>query len=206
MMFRSGLRRSLMVIGLVLVLAGCLGNDKPTWNTKDISGMLPDLEFTLTRTDGQTVSADDYQGQVRLVFFGFTNCPDVCPATMARLTRAIRAMPEDLQGQVTPLFVSVDPQRDDLDHLEQYVSFFYDRTVGLTGDESSLRRMVKRYRTTFGYDEPDERGSYNVSHSSAVYVFDQQGQARLLLRPEDSADQITADLTQLVRQNRPQGT
>ncbi len=202
MTFGSGLRRGLMMAGLIVALTGCLGDDKLTWNAKDISGMLPDLEFTLTRTDGQTVSAEDYQGQVRLVFFGFTNCPDVCPATMARLSRAIKAMPEDLQGGVTPLFVSVDPQRDDLAHLEEYVSFFYDRTVGLTGDERALRQMVKRYRTTFGYDAPDERGNYNVSHSSAVYVFDQQGNARLLLRPEDSTDQITEDLTQLVKQAR----
>ncbi|WP_328187574.1 SCO family protein [Marinobacter sp. OP 3.4] len=190
-----------LAAGLTLLLAGCFGSEQ-SWNAKEIDGLMPELAFTLTRSDGETVTADNYQGQVRLLFFGFTNCPDVCPTTMARLSQAIKAMPDELQDEVTPLFVSVDPQRDTPEKLGDYVSFFNDRTVGLTGDEAALRDLAKRYRTTFGYDEPDDRGNYNVSHSSAVYVFDGQGEARLLLRPDLSAEQITQDLTQLARDQR----
>lgn len=190
-----------LAAGLALLLAGCFGSEQ-SWNAKEIDGLMPELAFTLTRSDGETVTADNYQGQVRLLFFGFTNCPDVCPTTMARLSQAIKAMPDELQDEVTPLFVSVDPQRDTPEKLGDYVSFFNDRTVGLTGDEAALRDLAKRYRTTFGYDEPDDRGNYNVSHSSAVYVFDGQGEARLLLRPDLSAEQITQDLTQLARDQR----
>ncbi|MFL1403870.1 SCO family protein [Marinobacter sp. M1N3S26] len=186
---------------LALLLAGCFGSEQD-WNAKEIDGLMPELAFTLTRSDGETVTAQDYQGQVRLLFFGFTNCPDVCPTTMARLSQAIRAMPEELQDQVTPLFVSVDPRRDTPEKLGNYVSFFSDRAVGMTGDEAALRDLAKRYRTTFGYDKPDDRGNYNVSHSSAVYVFDGRGEARLLLRPDLSAEQITRDLTQLARDQR----
>ncbi|MFW5825539.1 MAG: SCO family protein [Marinobacter sp.] len=186
------------LVSFTLLLAGCFGQEQE-WNAKEIDGLMPDLEFTLTRSDGETVTPAEYDGQIRLLFFGFTNCPDVCPATMAKLSQAIRAMPEDLQEEVTPLFVSVDPQRDNLDKLGQYVDFFYDRTVGLTGDEPVLRDLAKRYRTTFGYDAPDEKGNYNVSHSSAVYVFDGDGRARLLLRSDLATDQITEDLTQLAR-------
>lgn len=190
-----------LAAGLALLLAGCFGSEQ-SWNAKEIDGLMPELAFTLTRSDGETVTADNYQGQIRLLFFGFTNCPDVCPTTMARLSQAIKAMPDELQDEVTPLFVSVDPQRDTPEKLGDYVSFFNDRTVGLTGDEAALRDLAKRYRTTFGYDEPDDRGNYNVSHSSAVYVFDGQGEARLLLRPDLSAEQITQDLTQLARDQR----
>lgn len=190
-----------LAVGLALLLAGCFGSEQ-NWNAKEIDGLMPELAFTLTRSDGETVTAQDYQGQVRLLFFGFTNCPDVCPTTMARLSRAIKAMPDELQDEVTPIFVSVDPQRDTPEKLGDYVSFFNDRTVGLTGDEAALRDLAKRYRTTFGYDDPDDRGNYNVSHSSAVYVFDGQGEARLLLRPDLSAEQIARDLTQLARNQR----
>lgn len=190
-----------LAAGLALLLAGCFGSGQ-SWNAKAIDGLMPELAFTLTRSDGETVTAQDYRGQVRLLFFGFTNCPDVCPTTMARLNRAIKAMPDELQSEVTPLFVSVDPRRDTPEKLGNYVSFFNDRTVGLTGDETALRDLAKRYRTTFGYDDPDDRGNYNVSHSSAVYVFDGQGEARLLLRPGLSAEQIASDLTQLAREPR----
>ncbi|MGM0570948.1 SCO family protein [Marinobacter sp.] len=201
MRFRTLFTRSLLITGLVLMLSGCLGEEQQ-WNAKEIDGLLPDLEFTLTRSDGRTVTAEEYQGQVRLMFFGFTNCPDVCPATLAKLTHAIKAMPEDLQDEVTPLFVSVDPQRDTPERLGEYVNFFYDRTVGLTADEPALRELAKRYRTTFGYDDPDDRGNYNVSHSAAIYVFDPEGNARLLLRPDLPTDQITEDLVQLAREAR----
>lgn len=193
--------RATVLACLALVLAGCSESEQ-SWNAKTIDGLMPDLAFDLTRSDGETVTAEDYQGQIRLLFFGFTSCPDVCPATMARLSRAIETMPDELQQDVTPLFVSVDPQRDTPEKLGNYVSFFNDRTVGMTGEESALRDLAKRYRTTFGYDKPDERGNYNVSHSAAVYVFDGNGEARLLLRPDLSAEQIAQDLTQLARADR----
>lgn len=201
MNWRTRMTRLAVVASLAMLLAGCFGSDQ-SWNAKEIDGLMPDLAFTLTRSDGETVTAEDYQGQIRLLFFGFTSCPDVCPATMAKLSQAIKAMPEDLQDRVTPLFVSVDPERDSPEKLGEYVDFFYDRTVGMTGEEAGLRDLAKRYRTTFGYDEPDDKGNYNVSHSAAVYVFDGQGNARLLLRPDLSTDQITRDLTQLAESAR----
>lgn len=201
MSYGKAIGRLACLSGLILLLSGCFGEEQE-WNAKQIDGLMPDLAFTLTRSDGETTTAGDYEGQIRLLFFGFTNCPDVCPATMAKLSQSIRAMPEDLQDQVTPLFVSVDPQRDTPERLGEYVNFFFDRTVGMTGDESALRDLAKRYRTTFGYDEPDENGNYNVSHSAAVYVFDGKGNARLLLRPDLSREQITEDLTRLARNAR----
>lgn len=187
----------LFVLAVAVMMAAC--SDSGQWHGKDISGLMPELAFELTNDQGEAVTAEQYRGQIRLLFFGFTSCPDVCPATLAKLNKAVRAMPEQLQSEVTPLFVSVDPQRDTPDKIAAYVGFFGEQTVGLTGDEAALRQLAKRYRTTFGYDEPDERGNYAVSHSSAVYVFDRQGQARLLFQSGVSAERITEDLTLLAR-------
>ncbi|NWO05300.1 MAG: SCO family protein [Alteromonadaceae bacterium] len=193
---KTGLAALLAALAL---LAGC-GNNQP-WHGKDISGLMPELAFELTGTNGQTVTASDSAGQLRLLYFGFTSCPDVCPDTLARLRVAINQLPEAKREQVEVLFVSVDPKRDTPERLASYVNFFGEHVTGLTGTEAQLRALSKRYRTTFGYDEPDENGNYNVSHSSAVYVFDHQGRARLLLRPDLSAQAISEDLARLAEEN-----
>ena len=184
---------------VAMMLAGCTGKDE-NWHGKDISGLMPELEFQLQGTDGNTVTPADSGGNIRLVYFGFTSCPDVCPTTLTDLRRSIEQLPEQYQDDVTTLFVSVDPRRDNPERLASYVNFFGERVVGLTAEEPTLRKLAKRYRTTFGYDDPDASGNYNVSHSSAVYVFDRDGNARLLLRPGLSPDQISEDLAQLARE------
>ena len=186
---------------IALMLTGCGGNDE-SWHGKDISGLMPELQFQLQGTDGNTVTPADSRGNIRLVYFGFTSCPDVCPTTLTDLRRSVQQLPEQYQDDVTTLFVSVDPRRDTPERLASYVNFFGDRIVGLTAEEPALRQLAKRYRTTFGYDEPDASGNYNVSHSSAVYVFDHSGNARLLLRPGLSPEQISEDLAQLAQGSR----
>jgi protein SCO1/2 len=184
---------------VALVLTGCAGNDE-SWHGKDISGLMPGLEFQLKGTNGQSVTAADSEGTIRLLYFGFTSCPDVCPTTLTDLRRSVRQLPEQYRDDVTTLFVSVDPHRDNPERLASYVDFFGGRIIGLTAEEPALRKLSKRYRTTFGYDDPDAGGNYNVSHSSAVYVFDRDGNARLLLRPGLSPEQIGEDLARLARE------
>ncbi len=189
---------ALLLCWLTLVLGGCSAAEE-AWNGKDIQGLMPELEFQLTGTSGEQLTAADFAGQVRLLDFGFTSCPDVCPATLSSLNKAVSLMPEDLRNRVTILFVSVDPERDTGERIQSYVQFFGSNIVGLTGPEPSLRALTRRYRTTFGYEEADANGNYQVSHSAAVYVFDRQDQARLLLRPDLTPQQIAEDLTRLAR-------
>ena len=191
---------AMALLASLVMLSGCFGDDE-NWNGKDISGLMPELAFELTGTSGDTVTAEQTDGNIRLLFFGFTSCPDICPATLQKLSRAVKDLPAEMRANTQIVFVSVDPQRDTPERIDSYVSFFSDRAIGLTGEEPALRELSKRYRTTFGYDEPDAEGNYNVSHSGAVYVFDREGKARLLIRPELSVEDIRTDLVALAEES-----
>jgi len=189
----------LLVMFALALLAGC-SDDQQNWNAKSISGLMPELSYQLTDTTGETVTAEDTDGTIRLMFFGFTSCPDICPATLQKLSRVVNDLPESARQDVKIIFVSVDPKRDTPERIKNYVEFFSESIIGLTGSEKNLRELSKRYRTTFGYETPDENGNYDVSHSGAVYVFDRKGEARLLVRPEQSLKALAADLTALANE------
>ncbi|BES71331.1 hypothetical protein RE428_23490 [Marinobacter nanhaiticus D15-8W] len=110
--------RCLFLVMMTTLVAGCSHEPAP-WNGRDIEGVMPDLAFDLEGTGGRRVHASDTEGQVRLLFFGFTSCPDVCPATLAYLQQVFEAMPEGRRDEVTALFVSVDPKRDNPERLEK---------------------------------------------------------------------------------------
>lgn len=178
-----------------LWLAGC---GEQAWQTKDISGMMPPLEFELVDENGNVVNAEQFLGKSTLLFFGFTSCPDVCPTTLARLEAAAQRMDGALRDDLQVLFVSVDPRRDDAETLRTYTDAFGPRFVGLTGDKEALDELTRRYRVTYGYGEKDDNGNYDVSHSSAVFAFNAQGDARLLIRDSDPMEAVVADLERLV--------
>lgn len=181
-----------------LLLLGCTGDAH--WNTTNITDVLPDLEFKLTNEQGETVTEQDYLGETTAVFFGYTNCPDICPITMGKLRSAIAALPEDQQNDIQVLFVSVDPKRDTPQHLAEYTNAFGPQFIGLTSDVETLKELTKHYRATFSYGDPLSEGGYPVSHPSAVYVFDAQGEARLLMGYNDTVQAITEDFGRLIEQ------
>lgn len=186
-----------ILAALVIAVTACA--EDPSWRTKDVTGVLPDLRFELTNESGETVTEEKFLGEPTAVFFGYTHCPDICPITLGKLRMAIGRMPEELRDDVQVLFVSVDPERDSPGRLREYTGSFGPQFTGLTSDEVTLRQVTKRYRATFSYGSPDQNGDYLVSHPSAVYVFDSQGKARLLMRNDDSAEAIAHDLERLAR-------
>lgn len=191
------MRRLILICAAAVLTAGCGG--EVSWQTKDIGGMMPELEFTLTSENGETVTAERYADTVNLLFFGYTHCPDVCPITLGRLRGVIDRLPDDVASRVRVLFVSVDPERDSPEALRTYTNQFGENFIGLTGSRDQLDALTKRYRTTYGYGQPDEQGNYEVSHGSAVYAFDSNGNARLLIRNDDAVDDVAGDLEQLVQ-------
>lgn len=179
---------------LMLALAACGGH---TWETRDITGLMPDLRFTLHDTQGRMVHAATYGDKIKLLYFGYTHCPDVCPLTLADIVAALRkigARPDAVQV----LFVSVDPKRDTLPLLHQYAKAFGPWVVGLTGTQAQLKSLSKRYRVSYSYGKPDARGNYVVNHSAAIFVFDGENRVRLLMNHTNGKQAMAHDLKQLL--------
>ncbi|MGH9643091.1 MAG: SCO family protein [Terriglobales bacterium] len=188
------LLRLLVPIGLA-GLGACTPNS--AFHATDISGVMPPLEFQLTGAAGRPLSGRALAGKVTLLYFGYTSCPDVCPATLLKLGLALKHLGDD-SDSVRVLFVSVDPQRDSPSVLDKYVGAFGPHIVGLSGTDQELTALTKRYRVAYRRSEPDPSGWYAVSHSSAVFVFDRNGRARLLIGPSETAAQISEDLGALL--------
>ncbi|CAB3753535.1 hypothetical protein LMG29542_02050 [Paraburkholderia humisilvae] len=164
----------------------------------NVTGHLPDLEFSLTGDDGKPITAGTFKGDTTLVYFGYTHCPDVCPETMARLMQVLGKLGPDAQ-QVRILFVSVDPARDTPQALHDYVGAFdAQHARGLTGSDGQIEALAQRYRVAYQMEKRDPNGNYDVTHSSAVYIFDAQGHARLLATDQDTPDQIAQDLRRII--------
>ncbi|MEX2575876.1 MAG: SCO family protein [Halofilum sp. (in: g-proteobacteria)] len=182
---------------LALLLAGCSGQTRD-WELKDISDVFPALDFRLQQApDGEIITEETYSDQIQILFFGFRNCPDICPSTLAKLSAAVEQLGSDTD-EVKVLFVSVDPNRDTLPKLDQYVSSFSPQISGATASEERLRSLVKRYNVTFSYGDAYPDGEYVVTHSSAIIIFDRDGDARLLGMSDVPVEAITKDLRALV--------
>ncbi|HLQ85128.1 MAG TPA: SCO family protein [Salinisphaeraceae bacterium] len=193
-------RISLCLFALsLLALAGC--SSDVSYNAHDIAGVMPDMSFELTNEDGNRVDETAYaDDRLTLMFFGYTHCPDICPMTLARLKAAMASLDEDVRNNMNVLFVSVDPERDTPERLKQYTQHFGPQFVGLTGTQKQLTKLTKTMRITYSYSEPDENGFYLVNHSSAVFVFDDEGKVRLLINQDETVDQISEDLQTLLEQ------
>jgi protein SCO1 len=195
------LRRRLTALGIGLCVAlggaGCSQHGEP-WQLTDVSGHLPDLDFTLTGDDGKPVAADSLKGRASLVYFGYTHCPDVCPETMGRLMQVIDKLGPDAQ-KVRILFVSVDPARDTPKALHDYVGAFdAQHARGLTGTDSQIEDMARHYRVAYQMEKREPNGNYEVTHSSAVYIFDAHNHARLLATDHDTPDVIARDVRRII--------
>ena len=194
-LFRPAILGLLAIVSLAL-LSACHGEPQPEWRLHDVAGHLPDLDFHMTDDNGKAVTAADYKGKVTIMYFGYTHCPDVCPLTLTQLHVVLDRLGPAAEN-VRILFVSVDPTRDTPAIMHAYVNAFDKRAVGLVGSESDVEALAKRYRSAFTREPDKGDGAYDVSHSSAIYLFDGQGKARLLATPSASQDDIVHDLTLL---------
>ena len=194
---KSGALVSLFVGALFL--SGCSGQQ---WDTLDVTGVLPELRFQMTDENYTDVTAEDYHGNVVLLYFGFTHCPDVCPLTLSRLAMVARQLSPAERDELTILFVSVDPERDRPHYLANYTSVFGPEFVGLMSDDSAnLDALVRRFRVTYSYGEKDDYGQYDVNHSSAIFAFNREGKSRLVIRDNDSDAAVLNDIRRLIARN-----
>ena len=197
--------RAVSAIALCLVLAACGDRSNTSspqshsFNGIDLSSVPWGRDFRLADTRGASHSIADYRGKVVLLYFGYLNCPDMCPTTLAQMAQVRARMGAD-RDRLQGLFVTVDPQRDQPAALTQYVAAFDPTFVGLRGDPASTAAAASEFKVFFKAQKADPQGNYTVDHSGGIYVFDAHGRLRLMLRPGESIDAMAADVGQLVRE------
>jgi protein SCO1 len=131
--------------------------------------------FLLTGTDGKTVTDRDFRGRYMLIFFGFTHCPDVCPAELQVIAQALDQL-GDKAKKVVPIFITVDPERDTSAAMAEYVKSFGPNFVGLTGSLEAIAAAAKAYRVAYSkVENKASPGDYTVDHSALVYLMDPEG-------------------------------
>jgi len=155
-------------------------------------------EVTLTDQDGEPFVFGDTEGRHQLVFFGYINCPDVCPLTLGRLGQALQQMGSNA-SQVQVVFVSVDPERDSLERLRTHVSTFGPEFVGVTGLDEQLQEVTSAFGVYYEKVESDSASGYLMSHSSHVTVVDPAGRIRAIFPFEANSQAIAADMRVLVK-------
>lgn len=187
-------RVALLVV--LLALAAC-GRGETRPGASDISGVMPDLSFTMTRAnDGAAVTADTYRGKPVLLYFGYTHCPDECPTTLANLANALRDL-GPRANDVRVLFVSVDPQRDTLPILKAYVSTFAPQIDGLRGTDDQIAALARRYRVLYRVTPASAGQDSQVMHSDSTFFFDPSGHARFVTTRTDDPQAIAGDIQRL---------
>jgi protein SCO1/2 len=191
--------RGLSALLLALTLAGC-GTPPPRFHNTDITGSDCCKDFRLTDHHAKTRTLEDFRGKAVVIFFGYTQCPDVCPTTMAELKAAMQELGPDAQ-RVQVLFVTLDPERDTRELLANYVPAFDPSFLGLYGDLETTAKTAKEFRVFYQKKPGPTPSSYTLDHTAGSYVFDPQGRVRLFVRyGGDGGANLVADLRTLLRQ------
>ncbi|MDB5990958.1 MAG: photosynthetic protein synthase [Herbaspirillum sp.] len=194
-----------VVFAAILVLTGCerLGIDTP-WSAKapafintDVTGLSYAKDFALTDHTGKPRTLADFKGKAVVVFFGYTQCPDVCPTTMLELAGVMKDL-GPLAERVQVLFVTIDPQRDTPALLAQYVPAFDPRFLGLYGDAAATDKVAKEFKVFYQKVPGKTPGSYTMDHTAGSYVFDPDGHIRLFVRNGQGAEPLVHDLKLLL--------
>jgi len=132
--------------------------------------------FTLADQTGQSLTEQDLKGSYSLIYFGYTFCPDVCPTGLQVMSNAIEQLQEEIQSMVTPVFITIDPERDTVERLTSYLSNFHPSIIGLTGTEKQIAQVARAYRVYYAKAKGSEgAGDYLMDHSSIIFFMDPEG-------------------------------
>lgn len=184
-------------MGAMAVLTAC-SEQKPSFASVDVTGANYAKDFELTDHNGQVRHLTDFKGKVVVMFFGFTQCPDVCPTSMAELAEVKQLLGKDgdrLQG----LFVTVDPERDTPEVLKAYMGNFDPSFLALTTTPEKLAALAKDYKVYYKKVEGKTPTSYTMDHSAGSYIYDPQGNLRLFTRYGSGAKVLASDIAQLLK-------
>ncbi|AZG10873.1 SCO family protein [Pigmentiphaga sp. H8] len=192
-------RRFVLRAGAAAVAAAMLAacEKKPSFNSTDVSGSDLGTDLSLTDSNGQARTLQDFKGKVLVVFFGFVQCPDVCPTTLAEFVQVKNSLGKD-GDKVQVAFVTVDPERDTPEILRAYVTQFDPSFLGLRGDADATARVAKSFKVFYAKVPGKEPGSYTMDHTAGVYIYDPEGHLRLFARHNAGVDALASDIRQLL--------
>ncbi|HEV3241518.1 MAG TPA: SCO family protein [Casimicrobiaceae bacterium] len=182
---------------LALTLAAC-SPATPQFRGSDVTGIAYGRDFRLSDPSGKTRTLADFRGKVVALFFGYTQCPDVCPTTLAELAAAMAKLGPDA-ARVQVLFVTVDPERDTPELLARYVPAFQPSFLGLYGDAAATAATAKEFRIIYQKQPGATPGTYSVDHSAGTYLFDPQGRLRVYESYGQGPDAFAHDIGLLLK-------
>ena len=187
---------------LLLALAACSREapEGPKFKSSDVTGSSFGRELSLRDPAGKTRTLTDFRGKAVVVFFGYTQCPDVCPTTLSTLAETMKVLGPDAD-RVQVIFVTIDPDRDTPPLLAEYVPAFDKRFLGLWGDAAETERVAKEFKVIYQKQPGATPTTYTMDHSAGVFVFDPQGRLRLYARHGQGPDVFAHDLRELLRTN-----
>ena len=186
-----------IIAAACLFINGC-EPAKPPFNAVDITGA-PGYgsDFRLTDHTGRPRTMADFHGKVAAIFFGFTQCPDVCPTTLSEMKQVMQLLGKD-RDKLQVLFITVDPKRDTQTLLSQYVPSFNPTFLGLYGDDAATAKVAQDFKIFYRAVPGKTADSYTIDHSAGMLVFDPQGRLRLFVNYGLTADKIAADIKRLL--------
>jgi protein SCO1/2 len=193
----------LRLVGAALFVLSCVGcaPPQPGFKNTDVTGADCCKDFRLTDHNGKVRTLADFRGKAVVMFFGYTQCPDVCPTTMLEMKAVLQQLGADAQ-RVQVLFVTVDPERDTRELLSSYVPAFDPSFLGLYGDMETTAKTAKEFRVFYQKQPGSTPSSYTMDHTAGSYVFDSQGRVRLFVRHGDGGANLVADLRTLLKQEK----
>ena len=188
-----------VVAAPLLGLTGC-ERGQHSFHSTDITGAEYARDFKLVGHDGRTYTLADFRGKAVAVFFGFAQCPDVCPTNMTEWAEVRRRL-GPLGDKLQVLFITIDPERDTEAVLSAYVPAFDPSFIGLRGDDAQTAQTAKAFKVFFQKVPGQTPGSYTMEHTAGSYVYDQQGRIRLFVRHGQGLDALTEDVRWLLEHN-----
>ncbi len=185
-------------IALLAISAGFIWlRPKPFFGTV-LQSTNPAFDFALTADSGKTVRLSDYKGKVVLLYFGYTFCPDVCPATLANAGQAIRSLGQKGE-EVQLIMISVDPARDTPEKLAKYVAHFHPSFIGITGTDDQISEAAALYGVYYQKHEGTEATGYLVDHTATLMAVDKEGYLKLLIPFGATVEEIASDLKNMLK-------
>ncbi len=189
---------SLVISVSVGLFSACSPPEKPQFKSIDLTGADYAKDFSLADQNGKVSTIKDFSGKVVVVFFGFTQCPDVCPTTMAELAGIKKSLGAD-GNKLQAIFISVDPERDTPELLKAYMGNFDPAFVALRPTMEQLPQLAKDFKTYYKKVDGKTPGSYSMDHTAGSYVYDTKGRIRLYTRYGSGADGLTSDIRLLLQ-------